>query len=106
MTRLSFLLLGLLGTYAGEPIPYAPAPNDTYFEEQWYLENIEPNTIRRGLDINARSAWSFSRGAGITIAIVDDGVDLAHPELTPFQVKSALYAIAGDNQSNEVSVPA
>lgn len=67
---------------AAAPIPYAPAPNDTYFEEQWYLENLNTNTARRGFDMNARSAWSFSRGEGVTIAIVDTGVDLAHPDLT------------------------
>src|SRR5688500_2377516 len=64
------------------PIPYAPAPNDTYFDDLWHLEGLATDTVRYAIDINARSAWSFSRGAGVTIAIVDDGVELHHPELT------------------------
>lgn len=61
--------------------PYAAQPNDRYFERQWYLENRNPATGRAaGLDLNIRSAWPVARGRGITISIVDDGVDLAHPD--------------------------
>ena len=30
--------------------------------------------------IDARSAWSVSRGAGVTVAVIDDGFDLMHRE--------------------------
>ena len=82
--------------FGGEPIPYAPAPNDTYFEELWYLENLDSDAVRHGVDMNARSAWSFSRGAGVTIAIVDDGVDLSHPELTNRAVPELHWNFATD----------
>ncbi len=102
MLRNIFLsLLALVVVRAGEPIPYAPAPNDAYFAEQWYLENIETNTVRRGLDINARSAWSFSRGAGITIAIVDDGVDLAHLDLTNRAAPELHWNFGNDTPSGQ-----
>lgn len=64
------------------PPPYAPAPNDNYWNEQWYLENLDTNAMRHGVDMNAREAWGISRGEGITIAIVDNGVELHHPDLT------------------------
>lgn len=45
------------------------------------MENVDTNGVRRGIDMNARTAWSITKGAGVTIAIVDDGVDLHHPDL-------------------------
>ena len=82
MNRFLTILFASIALSASEPIPYAPAPNDAYFGEQWYLENLDTNAVRRGFDLNARSGWTFSRGAGVTIAIVDNGVDLTHPDLT------------------------
>jgi thermitase len=32
-------------------------------------------------DIDAPEAWERSRGAGVSVAVVDSGVDLAHPDL-------------------------
>jgi subtilisin family serine protease len=60
--------------------PYARRPNDPYFDRQWYLENRESDGTPAGVDLNVRAAWPLSLGAGITIAIVDDGVELSHPE--------------------------
>lgn len=67
--------------HAAGPLGYAPAPNDAYWLEMWHLENISTNAIRRGVDVNARGAWSMTRGNGVNIAIVDDGVELEHPDL-------------------------
>ena len=62
--------------------PYAPAPTDPYFPSQWYLENRDPVTAEPlGVDLNVRAAWPLSLGSGVTIAIVDDGIDLDHPDL-------------------------
>src|SRR4051812_25386643 len=45
-------------------------PNDRGFPLQWNLQMI-----------GAPTAWAGGTGRGITIAIVDSGVDLAHPDL-------------------------
>src|SRR5687768_9895831 len=45
-------------------------PNDPYYGSAWHLPKI-----------GASSAWDSSQGAGITIAILDSGVDSAHPDL-------------------------
>ena len=34
-----------------------------------------------GVDINARSAWTFTHGTNILVAVVDDGIQLSHPDL-------------------------
>ena len=81
MNRLALSFFFLVNAHAVEPLLYAPAPNDTYWGEQWYLENVDTNAVRQGVDMNARAAWALSTGQGVTIAIVDDGVDLLHPDL-------------------------
>ena len=66
-------------------------PNDRYFQKQWHLAfqnqlGAEPNT-----DINVVDLWKYpstnpaeyNRGQGVTIAIVDDGLEWNHPDLAP-----------------------
>lgn len=55
-------------------------PNDPLVGDQWYLENTG-QTGSPGVDVNAETAWAFSTGAGQLIAIIDSGVDVAHPDL-------------------------
>jgi thermitase len=46
------------------------SPDDPYYLKQWHLPAI-----------SAPSAWDLVRGEGITIAILDSGVDPTHPDL-------------------------
>jgi len=50
----------------------APAlvPNDTFYVQAWHLPKI-----------GAPQAWDISTGAGVVIAILDTGVNVAHPDL-------------------------
>jgi hypothetical protein len=57
--------------------------NDTYFNEQWGLKNTGQNGGMAGVDIKAESAWAITQGTpNIKIAVVDQGVDLTHPDLS------------------------
>jgi subtilisin family serine protease len=51
-------------------------------DASWHLENVAAfNGQVAGQDVRIRGAWTRTRAKGITIAIVDDGVDLEHPYL-------------------------
>ena len=57
-------------------------PNDTFFTNQWHLRNtlaVSPP----GLDANVTNVWDSYRGTGVVIGIVDDGLQTAHPDLSP-----------------------
>lgn len=47
------------------------APNDTYYSAQWGLSSI-----------SIEPAWDFTRGAGVTVAIIDSGIDYNHLDLS------------------------
>jgi len=64
------LTAGLAGT--------ASATNDTFYSRQWALSQI-----------GAAQAWTRSTGGGVTIGIVDTGIDLSHPDLVGKVVVSA-----------------
>ncbi|MBF0206485.1 MAG: S8 family serine peptidase [Oligoflexia bacterium] len=56
--------------------------NDPYFKLQWHLVNTgqEEGTINE--DINVASVWNEgNRGNGVLVMVVDDGVEIAHPDL-------------------------
>jgi Ca2+-binding RTX toxin-like protein/subtilisin-like proprotein convertase family protein len=48
---------------------------DPLFDQQWYLNN------RNGLDLNVTDVWREYSGNGISVGVVDDGIDLSHPDL-------------------------
>jgi thermitase len=66
-------------------IHVASAPNDPYFGVQWGLSNtgqsIQGTSGTRGDDVGALSAWRYSTGTGVTVAVVDTGVDPTAPDL-------------------------
>lgn len=60
---------------------YSKKPNDPYFQYQWNFENRNADGTSAGPDLNMRSAWATGRGAGVLMAVVDDGIELTHPDL-------------------------
>lgn len=58
-------------------------PNDTLYSQQWPLANSGQLGGTPGIDINVQTAWDITRGAGIVIGIVDDSLQLTHPDLAP-----------------------
>ncbi len=60
-------------------------PNDTYFTNQWGLNNtgqaIKGVSGVADADIDAPEAWSIE-SSGTTIAVIDSGIDQSHPDLS------------------------
>ncbi|PTQ98831.1 subtilase family protein [Nitrosomonas nitrosa] len=71
-------------------VPPSLAPNDPYYPNGWHLPKIGSPT-----------AWDSSQGAGITIAILDSGVDGSHPDLAAKMVPGWNFY---NNNSNTADV--
>ncbi|MER2267592.1 DUF4214 domain-containing protein [Methylobacterium oxalidis] len=92
---------------SSSPSPSLPSADET----QWYLKSAT--------GINVQSAWGTGgapeyRGAGIRIAIIDDGFDYTHPDLSGAYQRSwdfdardrdddAYASAAGDNHGTAVA---
>lgn len=65
--------------------------SDPNFSQQWGLQN---NTYQN-IDISACSAWRYSTGKGIKIAIVDQGIEKTHSDLA-----SNIYHLSYDTETH------
>jgi hypothetical protein len=68
----------------------AGTANDPYFGSAWHLSKIQ-----------APTAWDSSGGAGVTVAVMDSGVDASHPDLAGQLVSGWNFY---DNNSNTADV--
>src|SRR5207247_7533620 len=61
-------------------------PDDTLYDQEWYLH--ETSLSAPQATIHADAAWDVSRGvdvqsgAPVRVAVIDDGFDLGHPDLS------------------------
>jgi large repetitive protein len=57
-------------------------PNDTHFALQWGLNNTGQAGGTPGVDVAAPFLWgSLSSAAGVVVAVLDSGLNFAHPDL-------------------------
>ncbi len=69
----------LLGRYHQKHL----VPNDPLFPQQWFLKNTGQGSGKAGTDMRVENVWNTYKGRGVRIGIVDDGLDILHPDLAP-----------------------
>ncbi len=75
----------------------AAVPNDPKFPDQWHLRNTGQDGGTVGADIHAVPAWNIATGlSSITVAVVDTGADLQHPDLQP-NIWTNVHEIPGNS---------
>jgi subtilisin family serine protease len=74
--------------------PYFAANTPTNFPGQWHLNWLD----HPDRDSRVQGAWNREvTGAGVTIGIVDDGLDTAHPDLAPNYVAGDSWNFGNDS---------
>jgi subtilisin family serine protease len=64
-----------------EHIPGRFTPSDPDYDQQWQWENDGSSGGTTDADVNAEGAWEHTRGAGTRVAVIDNGIDVTHPDL-------------------------
>ncbi len=64
---------------------------DPLLPSQWHLNNTGQTGGPAGEDLRATLAWSITRGDGVRVAVVDDAVEILHPDLVANVVAGASY---------------
>ncbi len=74
------------------------ALNDTYYANQWHLRNTTQQGGALWIDLNVEPVWANSiTGTGVTVGIVDDGLQHAHPDLQPNYNAALSYDFNGND---------
>jgi len=79
-----------------KPIKHA-VTNDALFSSQWHLNNTTQKGALCDADCDATLAWDTHKGNGVVIAVIDDGVQLNHPDL-----QANIWVNSGETPNNNI----
>jgi subtilisin family serine protease len=75
--------------------------NDPLFGDQWHLENTGQNNALVGADAALEGGWDVTTGStDIVIAVLDNGVQLDHPDFNIFTNTGEIPGNAMDDDGN------
>lgn len=84
------LLVAAVAVAWAAPAGAAAYPNDPYYGRQWALRRI-----------GAPAAWKVARGKGVTIAILDTGINPTHEDLARKLVRDRFDAVKGTDRTDD-----
>ena len=83
-----------------EHVPVRHTPADPRFGQQWQWANTGQGGGTAGADVHAEEAWDRTFGAGIRVAVIDNGFNTAHEDLA-----AGIVAASGSFRTNGASPP-
>lgn len=89
-----------------EHVPPRAAPADPRYAEQWQWANTGLNGGTAGADVQVELAWERTRGAGVRVAVIDNGFNVAHEDLKAgVHPASGSFTRAGDFVAGAAGMP-
>ena len=86
--------------WAEPNLPVHLATDDPFWSVQYGLENLGAGGGTADADVDAPEAWTVSRGSGITVGVVDSGVDSTHPDLAG-QLQPSVNFVPGQTTTDD-----
>jgi kexin len=78
---------------------------DPLLAEQWHLTNTGQNGGVFGEDLRVFDAWAITKGTGARIAVIDDAIEVTHPDLRPNLVEGGSYSYRPTNVGSPWPLP-
>ncbi len=85
------------------PVPGSGA--DPRLAQQWHLSNVGQGGGTAGVDLDVFAAWTRTKGSGVSVAVVDDAVEVVHEDLVPNVEPGSSFNYRGAGYGNAYPLP-
>ncbi|MCH7813082.1 MAG: S8 family serine peptidase [Planctomycetes bacterium] len=86
------------------PVRKRQVISDTFFGQQWHLNNTGQEGGIPGADISVTTAWETTQGEDVVVGMLDDSCDVDHEDLLPNYLGIAQDIVDGDDDARPVQV--
>ncbi|MCP4251253.1 MAG: S8 family serine peptidase, partial [bacterium] len=86
------------------PVRKRQVISDTFFGQQWHLNNTGQEGGTPGADIAVTTAWETTQGEDVVVGMLDDSCDVDHEDLLPNYLGVSQDITDGDDDARPVQV--